>query len=116
MNEDFQSEGKNANNTIVVLQSPNPSPNSSVPRELYEMTQTMPPNSNASVSIIQQPIHLEEEHISNSKYSTNPISQNGSRDINIKKHSIQMKDMKIYTLNNENQVRNMDVGKDFNSI
>ena len=119
MNENLQSEGKNGNTTIY-LQSPNPSPLSSVPRELYEMTQTRPSNNNASASNIQQSIHLEVEHVNNSRFSTNHSSQNGSKDINIRKHSIQMKEMKIYTLSNGKSVRwsvrDIDVEKDFNSI
>ena len=113
MNGDFQTDYKNGN-TTVVLQTPNashlPSPNSSAPCELFEMTQRNPPNNNDSIAIIQQPIDVEKEHIINSRCSTNPTSQNVPRDTNYKKHSL------IFTLCNRQNVVDMNVGKDFNSI
>ena len=113
MNGDFQSDYKNGN-TIVVLQSPNashlPSPNSSAPCEHFEMTQRNPPNNNDSIAIIQQPIDVEKEHIINPSFSTNPSSRNVPRETNYKKHSL------IFTLCSKQNVVEMNVGKDFNSI
>ena len=102
-------------NTTVVLQSPNPSPNSSLPREIYEMTQKKQEDNHESISIIQRPMDIKDNHIMNPRYTTNPISQNGSRGVNNKKHSLQMKDTNIYTLNNRDNIMNSKVGKDFNS-
>ena len=113
MNGDFQTDYKNGN-TTVVLQTPNvshlPSPNSSAPCEIFEMTQRNPPNKNDSIAIIQQPIDVEKEHIINSRCPTNPTLQNVPRDSNYKKHSL------IFTLCNRQNVVDMNVGKDFNSI
>ena len=102
-------------NTTVVLQSPNPSPNSSLPLELYEMTRKKQEDNHESISIIQRTTDIEDDHIMNPRYTTNPISQNGSRGVNNKKHSLQMKDTNIYTLNNRDNIMNSKVGKDFNS-
>ena len=113
-NGDFQNDYQLAN-TTVVLQSPNPSPNSSLPHELYEMTRKKQEDNNESISIIQRPTDIKDDHIMDSRYTTNPISQNGSKFVNNKKHSLQMKDTNIYTLSNRDNVMNSKVGKDFNS-
>ena len=113
-NGDFQNDYQQCN-TTVVLQSPNPSPNSSLPLELYEMTRKKQEDNHESISIIQRTTDIEDDHIMNPRYTTNPISQNGSRGVNNKKHSLQMKDTNIYTLSNRDNVMKSSVGKDFNS-
>ena len=111
-NGDFQNDYQ-VGNTTVVLQSPNPSPNSSLPRELFEMTRVKHEDNHESNSIIQRPSDIEAEHIMSPRYTANPISQNGSRDVNNEKHSPQVKDTNIYTLSNKDNVMNSNVGKDF---
>ena len=107
-NGDFQNDYQ-VGNTTVVLQSPN----SSLPRELFEMTRVKHEDNHESNSIIQRPSDIEAEHIMSPRYTANLISQNGSRDVNNVKHSLQVKDTNIFTLSNKDNVMNSNVEKDF---
>ena len=119
MNGDFQSDYKHGN-TIVVVQSPNPSslpsPNSSIPPEVYEMIQRSRPDNNGSNEIMPQPIDIEKEHIITPKSSANPEAQNVPRDVNNKKLSLPVENIKIYSLCKRENAILMNVGNDFNSI
>ena len=80
------------------------------------MIQRSRPDNNDSNEIIPQPIDVEKEHIITPKSSANPKAQNVPRDVNNKKLSLPVEDIKIYSLCKRENVMLMNMENDFNSI